>query len=50
MNVGCVVGDIIKVVVAVIDAGVVKVKVVGVGVMVEVISDTATPSKKYKSI
>ena len=42
------VGVIIEVVVAVIDVGVVK--VVDVGVMVEVISDTTTPSKKYKSI
>ena len=39
---------IIEVVVAVIDVGVVK--VVDVGVMVEVISDPATPSKKCKSI
>ena len=47
VDVGCAVGGIIEGVVAAI---VVVVKVDGVGVVVEVVSDTSTPSKKYKLI
>ena len=48
MNGGCVVGVITEVVVA--DIIVVVVKVVDVDVVVQVVSDTATPDQKYKPI
>ena len=47
VDVGCVVGVIMEVVVAAI---IFVVKVVDVGVVVEVVSDNSTPSKKYKPI
>ena len=45
---GCVVGAIIEVIVAVV--AVVDVKVVDIGFMVEVVSDTSTHCQKYKYI
>ena len=47
VDVGCAVGVIIEVVVAAI---VVVVKFVDVGVVAEIVSDSSTPCKKYKSI